>query len=103
LIKWFLKTIGIEGIARLAEKLGNNKAVAKCVIGYSDGKATRFFEGSVRGKIVSPRKKSSFGWDPIFQPDCYRKTFEDMTKEEKNKISHRGIAFSRLEKFLKKN
>ncbi|TAN58553.1 non-canonical purine NTP pyrophosphatase [Patescibacteria group bacterium] len=98
LIKWFIKTIGNIGLADIAEKAGNNKAEAKTIIGYAKSRdEIYFFEGSVLGKIVAPRGDSDFGWDPIFQPDGYDKTFAQMSKEEKNKISMRKIA---AEKFL---
>jgi non-canonical purine NTP pyrophosphatase (RdgB/HAM1 family) len=100
-IKWFLKSIGNDGLARLTEKLGNNKAEAKTVIGYA-GKSgdIHFFEGSIKGTIIVPQGETNFGWDPIFQPDGFDKTFAEMGKEEKNKVSMRRIALDKLEGFL---
>ena len=101
LIKWFMKTIGNDGLFNIAEKLGNNKAEAKTIIGYAKNpKEIYYFEGSVKGKIVSPRGKSGFGWDPIFQPEGFSKSFAELTPEEKNKISMRRIALSKLKEFL---
>lgn len=103
LIKWFLQSLGTEGLADLAERTGNIRATAKTVIGYvsRDG-AMHFFEGSISGTIVRPRVASSFGWDPIFLPDGHDKTFAEMTREEKNRISMRSIALSKLKEFLKR-
>ncbi|MBI2121899.1 MAG: non-canonical purine NTP pyrophosphatase [Candidatus Sungbacteria bacterium] len=102
LIKWFLKTIGVGGLAGLAEKLENTKAEAKTVIGYMSGSGEiRFFEGIVKGQIISPRGEKRFEWDRIFRPDGHDKTFAEMGMEEKNKISMRRIAVNRLKKFLK--
>lgn len=90
LIKWFLKAIGNEGLVHLAEKLDNNNAEAVTVIGYAKNtKDIQFFEGTVKGKIVSPRGTEGFGWDPIFEPQGYNQTFAEMGREEKNKISTR--------------
>ena len=101
LIKWFLKTIKVEGIYNLAEKLNNYNAEAKTIIGYAKNeKEIYFFEGSIKGKIVKPSGKTTFGWDPIFMPDGYQKTFEEMGKEEKNKISMRRMALNKLKDFL---
>jgi len=101
LIKWFMKTIGNDGLFNIAEKLGNNKAEAKTIIGYAKNpKEIYYFEGSVKGKIVSPRGKSGFGWDPIFQPEGFSKSFAELTPEEKNKISMRRIALNKLKEFL---
>lgn len=62
-----------------------------------------FFEGIIKGKIIHERKgKDGFGYDPIFIPDGYEKTFAEMTIEEKNKISHRALAVEKLVKFLNK-
>ena len=60
------------------------------------------FEGTVYGKIISAsRGHHGFGYDPIFIPDGYEKTFAEMTIQEKSKLSHRARAFVKLEKFLK--
>ena len=62
-----------------------------------------FFEGIIKGKIIHARKgKDGFGYDPIFIPDGYEKTFAEMTIEEKNKISHRALAVEKLVEFLNK-
>jgi inosine triphosphate pyrophosphatase len=102
LIKWFMKTIGNAGLAEIAQKVGNDStAVAKTVIGYSDGSKISFFEGAIAGKIVSPRGENGFGWDAIFQPENFDKTFAEMSDKEKNLISMRKIAFNRLNDFIK--
>ncbi len=63
---------------------------------------TRQFEGIVKGKIVNELKGSGgFGYDPVFVPLGYDISFAEMTLEEKNKISHRGIATRKLVDFLK--
>jgi len=62
------------------------------------------FEGVAKGNI---RKQKSgdggFGYDPIFEPTGYSITFAEMSLEDKNQISHRGIAIRKLVDFLKKN
>src|SRR3989344_6640488 len=70
LIKWFMKTVGNDGLYKLAETFGNYNAEAKVVIGYSDSSGNvEFFEGITKGTIVSPRGEGGFGWDAIFQPE----------------------------------
>jgi len=100
LIKWFLKTLGREGIAKVVKAMGNDQAQAKCLVGFYDGTKTEFFEGIMNGRIVYPKGESTFGWDPIFLPEGHNKTFAEMTKEEKNKISHRSKAFMKLRDYL---
>jgi XTP/dITP diphosphohydrolase len=59
------------------------------------------FEGIVNGKIIEDlRGTEGFGYDPIFIPEGYDKTFAEMELIEKAKISHRGRAFEKLVEFL---
>nr|WP_299034698.1 non-canonical purine NTP diphosphatase [uncultured Tenacibaculum sp.] len=60
------------------------------------------FDGVCKGKILSEKQgEQGFGYDPIFQPEGFKKSFAEMTAEEKNKISHRGLAIQQLVSFLK--
>jgi inosine triphosphate pyrophosphatase len=104
LIKWFLETIGCGGLADIAHASGNNKATARTYIGYarSDGDIY-FFDGEIAGTIVPPRGESNFGWDIIFVPDGYKKTFAELGRAEKQKISMRKIAAKKLKEFLDKD
>lgn len=59
------------------------------------------FEGIVRGSItLLLRGTDGFGYDPVFVPKGYQKTFAEMDIELKNRISHRGLAISKLVDFL---
>lgn len=101
LIKWFLKAVGIEGLFQIAKSLGNYKASAKCVIGYSENGTVEFFEAVVPGTIVAPRGSREFGWDPIFQPDGFDATYAELTSSQKNEVSHRAVAAKKLKQYLK--
>lgn len=62
------------------------------------------FEGIVPGRIVEKvTDQSSFGYDPIFIEDSLNKTYASMSEEEKNKVSHRGLALKKLLTYLKIN
>ena len=101
LIKWFLATIGNMGLVDLAEKFGNDRAEVRTIIGYAKShEEIYFFEGVGKGKIRKTKPGSGFGWDPVFQPDGYEQTFGEMSFEEKNKISMRTIAATKLKDFL---
>ncbi|GAA4516489.1 non-canonical purine NTP diphosphatase [Sphingobacterium thermophilum] len=94
-----------KNIDLLLEKLGDSedrKARFRTVISlYLDGEQY-FFEGAIEGKIIHERKgEKGFGYDPVFIPDGYDKTFAEMSAEEKNSISHRAIAVSKMAEFLK--
>jgi inosine triphosphate pyrophosphatase len=99
LIKFFLKSIGRKGIYDMCKSYGNFNAEAKATIGYTNGKEVLFFEGIVKGKVVEPIAESDFGWDPIFQPEGFNKTFAEMSLEEKNKISHRGKVIKKFKEY----
>lgn len=76
----------------------NRSAQFRTVIAYINSDKNHLFEGVCKGEILAEEKGSKgFGYDPIFQPEGYEKTFAELDAEEKNKISHRGKA---LEKFL---
>lgn len=101
LIKWFMKALDNDGLYKITESTENKKAEAKVIIGVKFENGTvEFFEGSISGTIVSPRGENGFGWDKIFQPDGFNKTFAEMTLEEKNEISMRKVAFQKLKDYL---
>ena len=61
------------------------------------------FNGEVKGNItMEKRGYEGFGYDPIFMPSGYNLTFAQMPLEEKNRISHRRIAFGKMVSFLSK-
>ena len=65
-----------------------------------DGKQF-LFEGICKGEILKEKQgKEGFGYDPIFKPEGFSESFARMNSQEKNKISHRGIAIQKLTDFL---
>jgi len=79
----------------------NHKARFRTVIALILDGSVRYFEGIVNGKIISERKGvKGFGYDPVFLPDGHEQTFAEMPLDEKNKISHRARAVSKLVEFL---
>lgn len=62
-------------------------------LAYPNGNV-QTFEGRVDGTIVPSKGTAGFGFDPIFMPDGFTKTFAQMSSDEKNKISHRGLAIA---------
>ena len=102
-------------MARLLKELGNNnnrKARFRTVIaliqkkdicpcGCSSIKEIHKFEGIVEGEIIRERRGGEgFGYDPIFQPAGYDKTFAELGMDIKNRISHRARATQKLCEFL---
>ncbi len=92
-------------ISKLQEKKAfhseQRKAQFRTVIALFDGKNIHTFEGIIKGLItLEPKGNQGFGYDPIFIPDGYSQTFAEMKSEQKNKISHRGLALQKLKNFL---
>lgn len=80
----------------------NRKARFITVIALIYGGKEYLFEGVINGTITTERHGTEgFGYDPVFLPDGYDRTFAEMTLEEKNPISHRGRAIAKLIAFLK--
>jgi len=60
------------------------------------------YEGICNGKIINTKRGAEgFGYDPLFIPNGFKKTFAEMNEDEKNKISHRGRALEKLRSFIK--
>jgi len=80
----------------------NRKARFRTIITLVEPSGIRAFEGEVRGEIISQKRGiNGFGYDPVFLPDGYSRTFAEMTLEEKNKTSHRAMAITKLVDYLK--
>lgn len=80
----------------------NRKACFKTVLALILNGNKFEFKGEIWGQITeNKRGTAGFGYDPIFIPDGYDKTFAEMSPEEKNSISHRSIAVQKLVDFLK--
>lgn len=76
------------------------RAAFRCTLALVDPTGVeRVFEGRVDGQIVWPRRGGlGHGYDPIFVPDGYDRTFGEMEEALKNRISHRADAFAKLTK-----
>lgn len=89
---------------KLLEKLqgeSHRKARFRTVIALIEKGETHFFEGTVNGRILeTERGDGGFGYDNLFVPDGYNKTFAEMSAAEKNAISHRSRAMMKLNEFL---
>jgi len=75
---------------------------AQCIIAYMSPelKEPLLFIGRTPGTIVEPRGSRDFGWDPVFEPEGYDKTYAELDKDIKNKISHRFRAIDEMRKYF---
>jgi XTP/dITP diphosphohydrolase len=89
-------------LGKLAAEENRKACFRTCVALIYEGE-THFFEGTVEGRIIREKRgDGGFGYDPIFIPDGYDKTFAELGNEVKNGISHRARAVAKLAAFLKK-
>lgn len=81
------------------------KAAYRCWLVLAKGnEIINIFDGKLSGNITFSLKGSNgFGYDPLFYLSRYKKTVAQLPLKKKNKISHRGIAFKKLRKYLLKN
>jgi non-canonical purine NTP pyrophosphatase (RdgB/HAM1 family) len=74
----------------------------RTVISYVDLKKEFVNEGVIEGMITfKPSGNKGFGYDPIFKPLGFEKTFSEISQDKKNKISHRALALKKIKKTLK--
>ncbi|UAM99530.1 non-canonical purine NTP diphosphatase [Polaribacter litorisediminis] len=84
------------------ENKKTRKAQFRTAICLNIDKNQYIFEGICKGEILKEKQgEKGFGYDPIFKPEGFHQSFAEMSAEEKNKISHRGIAIQKLVRFLK--
>lgn len=82
----------------------NRKAQFRTVVCLNLNNEQYIFEGICEGEILKEKQgEKGFGYDPIFKPAGFSESFAEMSSEEKNKISHRGLAIQKLVNFLNEN
>lgn len=92
----------MDKVLNLLANQTNRNAQFKTVICLIINQEEFLFEGIVKGKIIHDKRGNlGFGYDPIFIPNGYDRTFAEMTLEEKSHISHRAIAVNKMIEFLK--
>ena len=95
-----------ENISKLLSELNgvaDRSATFRTILAYmNDFGQFRFFEGSIDGHITEkPAGDNGFGYDPVFIPEGYDKTFAELPQLIKNEISHRRKAFEEFQLFFK--
>ena len=98
-VKFFLKTLGAEKTVKLVK--GSRRTKVTDAVAIYDGKIFKIFKGTIWGKVIpKARGTSGFGFDFVFVPDGYTKTWAQMPSSVKNKISHRAMALKKLKDYL---
>ena len=99
-VKFFLSTLGTEGTVALVKNKKTDTKVTDAIAIY-DGKNLQVFKGGVYGTL-SPENKGQygFGFDKVFIPKGYTKTYAQLPDQVKNSISHRALALKKVKKYL---
>ncbi|MCX8015202.1 MAG: RdgB/HAM1 family non-canonical purine NTP pyrophosphatase [candidate division WOR-3 bacterium] len=95
----------VKKLLKLLEGIKDRKARFRCICALAFPNKfnipTKIFEGVCEGTITeTPKGTAGFGYDPVFIPDGFDKTFAELSPEEKNKISHRAKALIKVKEFL---
>lgn len=100
-IKYLREAGGNELLLRMLKNETNRSVTAKAAIGYHDGEKVTVLIGEVKGTLTSEeRGEDGWGFDPIFIPEGYDKTFAELGTEEKNKLSHRYRGLMKLKNYV---
>ncbi|GAB3999284.1 non-canonical purine NTP diphosphatase [Spirosoma daeguense] len=91
----------IQKLLKNLEGVTNRKAQFRTVFTLILHGVEHQFEGTIPGQIqLEPRGEGGFGYDPVFLPDGYDRTFAEMSIEDKNGISHRSRALAKMIAYL---
>ncbi|MBP3536390.1 MAG: RdgB/HAM1 family non-canonical purine NTP pyrophosphatase [Muribaculaceae bacterium] len=90
-----------ELLLRRLEGVADRRARFRTSLVLLRADGPHFFEGKIEGDILeAPRGEGGFGYDPLFVPKGWTKTFAEAGAEEKNAVSHRGQAVAALQRFI---
>jgi non-canonical purine NTP pyrophosphatase (RdgB/HAM1 family) len=98
----FSKALGNEGLIKILDSFTDRSAIAITTLAFiTRPDKCHTFTGETKGNIATlVSGTGGFGWDPIFIPEGFTKTFAEISPEEKNRISMRKIALTKLKQFL---
>ena len=101
-VKWHLERMGNQGLINMLAVYEDKTATAQVCYALCDETGVHLFQNERRGKITSePRGEvNPFGWNPVFAPDGFDKTWAEMTLEESSASSLRQPALVKLDEYL---
>lgn len=93
----------VQKLLKAMYGITNRKAQFRTVIALNLKGKQYLFKGVCKGEIIkNPQGQNGFGYDPIFKPEGFDRSFAEMSLTEKNSVSHRALAIDKLVKFLSK-
>jgi XTP/dITP diphosphohydrolase len=103
LVKWFWETVGMEKICDMVHGAGNDKVYSLAVLTYHDGNEIHQFSGRIDGRVPKkPRGEKGWGWDQLFIPDGFDKTYAEFEPDEVIPYRSHTKALEEFKGFLNK-
>ncbi|MFM2339546.1 MAG: hypothetical protein RLZZ360_182 [Candidatus Parcubacteria bacterium] len=103
-VKWFLETVGNEGMCRMLDSYQDRTAIGAVCYVLCDEHGHQVFTAAREGTIaMTPRGPSYFGWNPIFIPKGETNTYAEMSPEKEQATSLRRTAIGKLQTYLDAN
>ena len=97
-----MDTVGNPGLLQMLDGFSERGARVVTALGYCDDAGVQVVVGEVKGHVsLDVRGDNGFGYDPIFVPIGFEKTFAEMSDDEKDRTSMRAIAAAELQRHLK--
>jgi non-canonical purine NTP pyrophosphatase (RdgB/HAM1 family) len=104
LIKFFLESVGNEGLPKLLLGYDNKAATAETCFALCDENGVYLFKGARKGRVSDfPRGETDFGWNPVFIPEGAELTWAEMDLDQQAKTSMRRLAIEKLQAYLEVN
>lgn len=103
LVKWFLESIGNDGLTNLLLGYDNRRAIAETCFALCDENGTHLFKGTCKGKVPDAPKGDGYGWDPVFIPEGSELTWAEFEIDQQKGVSMRRLAIEKLQVYLEAN
>lgn len=101
-MKWFLESLGVEGLCHLLDSSDDRNATATSCFAYFNGKNLKIFKVENKGRMArQPTGKDRWqGWSDAFIYECQSKTWAELSEEEQNMISMTRRVLEQLQSYL---
>ena len=100
LVKYFLESIGNEGLTKLLAGYDNRAAVAETCFAICDESGVHLFKGACKGRVADFPKGDGYGWDPVFIPEGSELTWAEFDFTQQKGVSMRRLASKKLQVYL---
>jgi non-canonical purine NTP pyrophosphatase (RdgB/HAM1 family) len=103
LVKWFLESIGNDGLTKLLLGYHNRGALAETCFALCDESGVHLFKGACKGRVADRPKGDGYGWDPVFIPEGSELTWAEFDFAQQKGVSMRRLAIEKLQVYLEAN